>query len=122
MLRRAPPVDRYRRAAHRVHDVVHNQVVLVDLPDDVPAAVNPVQARRRAGLAERPVVADPHVRSSVQARDQMVLPDHGRARRNVGGRGGPPLQHGHAGGRDVGQVQEGQFRQRGRDLGVQPPV
>jgi hypothetical protein len=102
--------------------VVHDQVVLVDLPDDVPAAVNPVQARQHAGLADRPVVPDPHVGSPVQARDQVVLADHGRARRIVGGRSGPPLQHGHPGGRDVGQVQEGQFRQRGRDLGVQPPV
>jgi len=122
MLGRAPPVDRHHRAAHRVHDVVHDQVILIDLPEDMPAAVDPVQARQHPGLAGRPVVAHPHLRSAVQPGDQVVLPDHGRARLGVGGRGGPSGQHGLAGGRDVGQVQDGQLRQRRRDLGVQPPV
>jgi hypothetical protein len=118
MLGRPPPLHRDDGAAHRVHDVVHGQVVLLDLAQDVAAAVDPVQARQHVRRAGRPVVPHPDLRSPVETRREMVLPDHGGARleARVGYR--PPVEQRLAGSRDVGEVEHGQAGKDGGDLSI----
>jgi hypothetical protein len=98
--------------------VVHGQVVLLDLAQDVTAAVDPVQARQHALRPGRPVVPHPDLRGPVEPRREVVLPDHGRTRLEARTGHRAPVEQGLAGGRDVGEIEHGEPGKDGGHLGV----